>query len=59
MKTITIAVLTLFIGLTACQSKQAVTSEQTNRPDYTKPLTPGQHALEQISVDKWPDIGCA
>ena len=59
MKTLTIAVLTLFIGLTACQSKQAVTSEQTNRPDYTKPLTPGQHALEQISVDTWPDIGCA
>ncbi|MBT4530189.1 MAG: murein transglycosylase [Phycisphaerae bacterium] len=59
MKTLSIAILTLVFGTTACQTKQAVTSEKPDTPNYTKPLAPGTKALERVSIQNWPDVGSA
>jgi len=59
MKTRTIAILTLILGLTGCKNQQTMTHEQQSVPNYTNPLTSGSPALQKLNFQDWPDIGRA
>ena len=59
MKTPTIAILTLILGLAACKNQQTTTQESRSFPNYSNPLPPGSPALEQVNLRDWPDVGGA
>ncbi|MDP7005249.1 MAG: MltA domain-containing protein [Phycisphaerales bacterium] len=59
MNKLIIHISALLIGLPACTSKQTITKEQTDRPNYNQPLIPGSHALAAVDFDNWPDLGTA
>ncbi len=59
MKLLSITCTIILIGLISCTNTKTEPKLDTSVTNYSKPLKPGQPALEFVTYQEWPDIGRA